>query len=133
MMLPKTKHCKNSSLATIFDIHRSIVDTNTHNFMEAQIEIQSQLNPDAWDKYLKNYWDQQLLLLIRYGFPLEFNPVSPLQHEETNHASAKLFPKDIAHYLQEETSFKAILGPFDAPPIKKLAYFSFYDQAQAIL
>ena len=120
MMLPTTKHCKNSSLATIFDIHRSIVDTNTHNFMKAQIEIQSQLNPDAWDKYLKNYWDQQLLLLIRCGFPLDFNPASPLQHEETNHASAKLFPKDIAHYLQEETSFKAILGPFDVPPIKNL-------------
>ena len=120
MMLPKTKHCKNSSLATIFDIHRSVVDTNTHNFMEAQTEIQSQLNPGAWDKYLKNYWDQQLLLLTQYGFPLDFNSASPLQHEETNHASAKLFPKDVAHYLQEETSFKAILGPFDAPPIKNL-------------
>ena len=55
MILPKTKNSKNLSLATIFDIHRSIVDTNTHNFMEAQIEIKSQLNPDAWDKYLRNY------------------------------------------------------------------------------
>ena len=40
MIVPKTNR-KNSSLATIFDIHRSIVDTNTHNFMGAQIEIES--------------------------------------------------------------------------------------------
>ena len=119
MILPKTNR-KNLSLATIFDIHRSIVDTNNHNFMEAQIEIESQLNPDAWDKYLENYWDKQLPLLIRYGFPLDFNPASPLQHQEINHASANLFTKDVAHYLQEETSFKAILGPFDAPPIENL-------------
>ena len=119
MILPK-KNRKNSSLATIFDIHRSIVDTNTHNFMEAQIEIKSQLNPDAWDKYLQNYWDQQLPLLIRYGFPLDFNPASPLHHEEINHASANLFVQDVAHYLQEETSFTAILGPFDSPPIKNM-------------
>ena len=120
MILPKTKNSKNSSLATIFDIHRSIVDTNTYNFMEAQIEIKSQLNPDVWDKYLKNYWDKQLPLLIRYGFPLDFDTASPLQHEETNHASANLFVKDVFHYLQEEMSFKAILGPFDAPPIENL-------------
>ena len=119
MMLPN-KNRKNSSLATIFDIHRSIVDTNTHNFMEAQIEIKSQLNPDAWDKYLQNYWDQQLPLLIRYGFPLDFNPASPLHHEEINHASANLFVQDVAHYLKEETGFKAILGPFDSPPIKNM-------------
>ena len=119
MMLPQENR-KNSSSATIFDIHRSIVDSNTHNFMKAQIEIESQLNPDAWDSYLANYWDKQLPLLIRYGFPLDFNPASPLQHEETNHASAKLFAENVSHYLQEETSFKAILGPFDAPPIKNL-------------
>ena len=120
MMLPK-----NSSLATILDVHRSIVNTKTHNFMEAQIEIESQLNPDVWDKYLKNYWDKQLPLLIRYGFPLDFDNASPLQHEENNHASANLFTKDVSHYLQEEMGFKAILGPFDAPPIKNLHIYPF--------
>ena len=120
MILPETKNTKYLSLATIFDIHRSIVDTKTHNFMETQIEIESELNPDVWDKYLKNYWDKQLPLLIWYGFPLDFDTASPLQHKETNHASAKLFAKDVSHYLQEEMSFKAILGPFDAPPIEHL-------------
>ena len=68
----------------------------------------------------KNYWDKQLPLLIRYRFPLDFNPASPLQHEEVNHASANLFTRDVLHYLQEETSFKAILGPFGTPPIRNL-------------
>ena len=40
MVLPE-KNNKNSSLATIFNIHRTIVDSNTHNFMGAQIEIES--------------------------------------------------------------------------------------------
>ena len=119
MVLPDENR-KNSSLATIFDVYKSIIDTHTHNFLEAQIEIKSQLNPDAWDRHLQNYWDKQLPLLIRYGFPPDFNSVSPLHHEETNHASAKLFVKDVLHYLQEEASFKAILGPFDAPPIENL-------------
>ena len=119
MILPKRNE-KNVSLATIFDIHKSIVDTETHSFFNAQIQIESQLNPDVWDKYLKDYWDKELLLLIRYGFPLDFNPTSPLYHEELNHASANLFEKDVTHYLQEEASFKAILGPFDAPPIPNL-------------
>ena len=66
------------------------------------------------------YWDKQRQLLIQHGFPLHFNPASSLYHEEINHASANLFTKDVLHYLQEEASFKAILGPFDAPPIPNL-------------
>ena len=119
MILPE-KNKKNLSLATIFDIHKSIVDTDTHNFLKAQIQIKSQLKPDAWDMYLEDYWDKQLPLLIRYGFPLDFNPASHLHHEEINHASANLFEKDVVHYLQKEASFKAILGPVDAPPIPNL-------------
>ena len=107
-------------MATIFDIHKSIADTNTHNFLKAQIQIKSHLNPDTWDSHLQDYWNKQLPLLIRYGFPLDFNPASPLHHEEVNHASAILFTKDVLHYLQEEASVKAILGPFDAPPIPNL-------------
>ena len=105
MILPEKKK-KNLSFAAIFDIHKSIVDTQTHNFLNAQIQIKSKLNPDVWDRYLEDYWDKQLPLLIRYGFPLDFNPVSPLYHEEFNHASTNLFEGNVAHYLQGEASFK---------------------------
>ena len=67
------------SQENIFDIHRRIKVSGTQNFMQTQIQIQSQLKPDVWQKYLTNYWDSQLLLLLRYGFPLDFDYTSPLR------------------------------------------------------
>ena len=67
------------STENIFDIHRRIKVSGYHNYMETQIQIQSQLKPDTWHKYLHNYWDSQLVLLLRYGFPLDFDYASPLQ------------------------------------------------------
>ena len=41
------------------------------NFCGKQIPIISKLNYAVWSKYLENYWDHQLPLLIKYGFPLD--------------------------------------------------------------
>ena len=104
---------KNPTLTTIFDVHKSIADTGTHNFLSAQIQLNLQLKPDVWDMYLCDYWDKQLPFLITYGFPLDFIQDSPLMHEEINHPSATLFNNDVQHYLQEEVNYGAILGPFE--------------------
>ena len=45
------------STENIFDIHHRIKVSGNHNYMETQIQIQSQLKPDIWQKYLDNYWD----------------------------------------------------------------------------
>ena len=82
--------------------------------------LDSQLNPDAWDKYLQGYWDKQLPLLIRFGFPLDFNRQAHLVSHSDNHSSAKAYLKDIDAYLQEEIAHKAILGPYDQPPLAGL-------------
>ena len=34
-----------------------------------QLSFPSKLNPDVWAQYLGEYWDLQLFLLIKYGFP----------------------------------------------------------------
>ena len=80
--------------------------------MRAQIPVQSQLNIDSWEKHLKNYWDKQLIFLIKYGFPLDFDPSIALDHKNKNHKSAIDYPQDIQAYLNEEMKFQAILGPF---------------------
>ena len=102
------------------NLHKIIKKSGTHNFLGPQIQIKSQLNPDAWDHLLKDYWDKQLPYLIRYGFPLDFDRSTPLKQEGDNHNSAKQYPQDIQTYLEQEIKFGAILGPFQTPPIQNL-------------
>ena len=61
-----------------------------------------------------NYWDQQLLQLIKFGFPLDFNRICPLIYEQGNHKSATAFSRDMEAYIEEELKYDAILGPFQA-------------------
>ena len=65
----------------------------------------------------KNYWDQQLVQLVEFGFPLDFNRNSVLHYDEKNHSSAIEFPDDIRVYLNEEIKHGAIMGPYDVNPI----------------
>ena len=111
---------QNQSKEYIFDVHRRIKVSGTHNFMQSQIQVQSQLKPEVWQKYLNNYWDSQLVLLLRYGFPLDFDYTSPLQSVHENHSSATEYTKDVQAYLSEEKQFGAILGPFQEAPIENL-------------
>ena len=63
------------------NLHQAVKNSNKFNFMDTQIEVPSQLNPDVWEELLTDYWDKQLCFLIMYGFPLDFKENSPLQHE----------------------------------------------------
>ena len=102
---------------SVFNIHALVRATGVPNYMQARIPVSSQLNVNVWKNALTNYWDQQLLQLIEFGFPLDFNINCVLNHEEGNHSSATEFPSDVDAYLQEECSFNAILGPFESNPI----------------
>ena len=79
--------------------------------------MESQLKIDAWERVLVDYWDTQLIHLLKYGFPLDFNRDSPLHCEHKNHSSAIEFPEHVDVYLDEERQFGAILGPFTENPI----------------
>ena len=103
---------------SVFDIHALVRATGEHNYMCARIPVESQLKVSAWKELLSDYWDQQLLQLIEYGFPLDFNRQCPLKCEGENHTSATEHPADIEAYIQEECQFNAILGPFPENPIK---------------
>ena len=78
----------------------------------------SQLDVDEWQSLLTDYWDQQLLQLLQFGFPLDFNRCCPLKHEVGNHSSADEFPSDVDAYIEEECKFGALLGLFDLNPIE---------------
>ena len=71
----------------------------------------------SWENQLQDYWDVQLLQLLKFGFPLDFNRASELKHDNKNHTSATKFPADVDAYLSEEIKYGAILGPFSHCPI----------------
>ena len=71
---------------SVFDIHALIRATGKHNYMSARIPVKSQLNVSVWKEELSTFWDQQLLQLLVFGFPLDFNRQCPLRFEGENHA-----------------------------------------------
>ena len=97
--------------------HFRIRPTGISNFLGERIPVQFQLNVGEWKKLFQNYWDQQLIHLIEYGFPLDFNSKSVLHHDGKNHSSAIDFPVDVQAYLDKEIQHGAIMGPFDVNPI----------------
>ena len=64
-----------------------------------------------------DYWDDQLVDLLEFGFPLGFDRSLNLISVEDNHKSAKDYEEHVKHYLQEELDHGATLGPFKSKPI----------------
>ena len=53
--------------------HTMVKASQLPNFLGLRIPVATNLNVPAWRKYLCNYFDQQLVDLIQYGFPLDFD------------------------------------------------------------
>ena len=77
-----------STRHNIVDLQKTVKSSNLPNFMACRIPLQSQHNITSWRKYLVNYWDQQLVDLLAFRFPLDFDRSCPLQATETKLASA---------------------------------------------
>ena len=105
--------------------HFHVKASNLPNFMCRRTPVVSQLHVDEWKASLADYWNQQLLLLIQYGFPLDFDRNCPLYSEFKNHASAIDFPNDVVTYLDEEIQHGAIIGPFETSPIPECHFSPF--------
>ena len=83
-ILPEKVEITNSEGLNPLQMHRIVKETNRPNYMEARLPVKSQLKVDAWKRHLQGYWDEQLLQLIEFGFPLDFNRNCPLNHETGN-------------------------------------------------
>ena len=58
--------------------HKLVASHKKPNYLGARIKVDSQLNLQEWYDQLYDYWDQQLLEFLTFGFPLDFNRNSPL-------------------------------------------------------
>ena len=100
--------------------HEKVWNSKEFNFMGEQILVPSHFNIDVWNKELQGYWDKQLLFLLKYGFPLDFDYTNPLKSTLVNHSSAMQHIDDVKYYVQTERKYGALLGPFVNPPINNL-------------
>ena len=72
--------------------------------------LSSQLNLNTWQELLEGYWDQQLLHLLKFGFPVGFNRECPLRHKVENHRSAVEHPGQVKVYIEEVLSGAVLSG-----------------------
>ena len=105
-----------SKLPSIVEAHHIVRNSARPNFMGARIPVASQLNINALKFYLAQYWDNQIVDLLQYGFPLDFDRSGSLQSTYLNHSSALKFPDHVQNYIGTEKKYGAILGPFDEYP-----------------
>ena len=59
------------TIPDIITAHKMIRHPGLPNFLGLRIPVNTHLKVEAWRYHLKDYWDQQLIDLIQYGFPLE--------------------------------------------------------------
>ena len=119
-LLPNEKFVDFSGHTCPIQQHIAVRARGCPNFMGARIPVQSELNIKQWEKVLAEYWDRQLIELLKFGFPLDFNRQCTLTSDKKNHASAVDHPNDVLAYIQEEVNHNAILGPFHTDPIPKM-------------
>ena len=79
---------ENNICQNIMELHQRLRNDGRHNYVGLQIPVSSKLNPGKWANYLHNYWDWQLPLLVKYGFPIDFDRNAEICHELGNHNSA---------------------------------------------
>ena len=117
-ILPSPELGTSNFSGTLLQAHNIVKKSGRPNFLQARIPVKSQLKVEAWEEALHNYWDRQLLELIKFGFPLDFNRACVLGEYTGNHSSAIECPKDIEAYIEEELHYGALLGPFEENPIE---------------
>ena len=104
------------------EVHREVRATGKYNYQKAKILLPSAINFQFFEHLAKDYWDWELPLMLKYGFPLCFphNNEKDLETGEINHSSAMKYPAHVGTYLTTEISHKAIYGPFQDPPYETI-------------
>ena len=85
--------------ACLIECHTQVKDSGNLNFLECRIPAKFQLNTEEWQMHLQVYWDEQLLHLLRFCFPLDFNGTGTLPHENRNHTYALEYPQQLWRHI----------------------------------
>ena len=98
-------------------IYNAVSRTGKYNYKGARIRVPSGLCIEAWESYLSDYTDQNLVSFLAYGWPVNHDRTTPLQSTFVEHPSAAQHARHVDFYLKTELSFQALAGPFQGPPV----------------
>ena len=124
------RHCKKrvsdiQLCANPVKLHSYVKSFGCPNFIGARVQVNHTMNLDLIDELAEQYWDWQLPLLLRYGFPMDFKgELSDLKSATASHNSALQFPEHVTAYLNDELEHKAIYGPFEDKPFGENTHIS---------
>ena len=106
-------------------LYRYVKSFGSPNFWGARVQVNHTMNLELLDVLAKDYWDWQLPLLLRYGFPMDFKGNSTdLENATVSHSSALQFSEHVTAYLQDELHHNAMYGPFDSKPFGEFTHVS---------
>lgn len=97
-------------------MYECIKEHGMPNFLGAKIPVKSDLVIPKWEEHLKSYHDKDLVLFLKYGWPVGYHSDNPPSSVKENHPSAKNHLKHVNSFVQKEIQHKAILGPFKELP-----------------
>ena len=72
-ILPERSDFASGHIGDPFELYSRVKNSGKLNFLGCRIPVSSQLNILAWQEMLQEYWDVQLIELLKFGFPLDFN------------------------------------------------------------
>lgn len=84
--------------------------------MGAQLPIRTDLVIPKWEELLDLYHDKELVLFLKYGWPVGYQADRPPSTVPTNHQSALSHIGHVKTFVSKELQHKAIIGPFSEPP-----------------
>lgn len=115
---PETTEKAKQEFPEFCKIYDDIKAYSLPNFLGAKIPVASDMNIANWEEALVDYHDKDLVVFLKYGWPVGFhNKDHPVSIQE-NHRSAQHHPTHVQRFIDKELGFKALAGPFTEPPFK---------------
>jgi len=101
---------------SFIDIHRSVVDFGTPNYLGPKIIVPSRLNIPCWRDALRDYHDQVICDFLEFGWPIGFEHDSIPSFTTRTHRGALDYPNAVQKYLHSEVLLGRVVGPFTTSP-----------------
>ena len=107
---PPPDLCSSNFSGSLLQVHDIVKRSGKPNFLQAHIPIQSQLKVGAWEEALGDYWDKQLIELIKFGFPLDFTVLVTLANILATIVQQLIVQRLLKHILRKINSMVPCRG-----------------------
>ena len=92
----------------------------TYNFKGARISLtHTKLNIPAWRRCLADYFRQDLVDYLEFGFPIGVDPEGITEPSLKNHSSSYMFFSFLDKFCKKEIVKGGLTGPFGSLPFEK--------------